>query len=87
MLALTLAAQNVPAQTISVGTLTEARAKVRAFIGEGSIAAHEYGDACGRIERDGTPYARVSFHGRLWALDEAGRETYRAMDDSGRVSP
>ncbi len=73
---------------VPVSSLREARKKVRAFIREHDIAVSEYSSGTtGRIERDGKPYARVSYHGRLWALDEAGRETYREMSDSGEVAP
>jgi hypothetical protein len=71
----------------AVASLAEARARTLAFIREHDIIAGEFGDLCGRIWLDDVPYARVSFHGRLWALDEHGRETYRAMSDSGEVAP
>lgn len=74
-------------KTFAVASLAEARAKTLAFIRERDIIAGEFGDLCGRIWLDGTPYARVSFHGRLWALDERGNETYRAMSDAGEVAP
>lgn len=75
------------AEPVSVSSLSEARTKVAAFIRERGIAAADYGDSTGRIARDGVPYCRVSFHGRLWMLDVQGRETYRAMNDRGEVSP
>lgn len=71
----------------AVTSLAEARTKVKAFIREHDLCAGDYGALTGRIERDGKPYARVSYHGRLWALDEAGRETYREMNDAGEVAP
>lgn len=72
---------------VSVDSLAEARDKVRAFIREHDLCAGDYGTLTGRIERDGVPYARVSYHGRLWMLDEKGRECFREMNDRGEVSP
>lgn len=82
-LKLRLAAAGIATQTITVSSLAEARAKVAAFIRGHDLCAGQYDDTCGRLDRGGKPYARVSYHGRLWALDEQGRETYRAMNDLG----
>jgi hypothetical protein len=87
-LTLSLAAANVPPKTITVKSLAEARAEVKAFIARHDISAAEYNSSlAGRIDRDGIPYCRVSYHGKLWALDEAGRETFREMSDRGEVMP
>lgn len=86
-LRLTLVAANVTAQTSVVTSLADARIKVKAFIQGHGLSAAEYNSPAGCVERDGKPYCRVSYHGRLWALDEAGRETYREMNDRGEVAP
>lgn len=75
------------AAPVPVSSLADALARVRAFVREHGIAATDYGETCGRIERNGAPYCRVSYHGRLWALDAQGRETYREMDERGEVAP
>ena len=72
---------------VNINSLAEACWKVLAFIGDRKIGATDYGDVCGRVERDGVPYCRVSYHARRWALDEQGHETYRAMSLSGEVAP
>lgn len=74
-------------QAVHVGSLAEALAKVRAFVKEHDIAAAEYGDTTGRITRDDVPYVRVSYHGKIWMLDEKGRECYREVGLDGTIAP
>lgn len=72
---------------LPVSSLAEALERVRRFVRKHVISAANYSDACGRIERDGLPHFRVSYYGRLWALDEQARETYREMSLTGEVAP
>ena len=78
---------NLDTKTIQIASLAEARAKVMEWVRHNDISASEYGLVSGRIERDGVPYCRVSYFGKLWALDDKGRETFREMSDDGRVAP
>lgn len=86
-LKLTLVAVDIAEEKLVVGSLASAVKAVRDFILAHGMTATDYGDVCGRIERDGVPYCRVSFYGRLWALDEQGREMFREMSLSGVVAP
>src|SRR5262245_13527123 len=86
-LTLKLGTPNLPTQTIAIGSLADAVAAVRTFIREHDISASEYGGSPGRVERDGKPLCRVSYYGKLWKLDEQGRETYREMNEAGGVAP
>jgi hypothetical protein len=78
---------SVPARQVPVGSLADAVAKVRAFVLEHDVSGGNYSSSSGRVERDGVPYCRVSYNGRLWALGEQGRETYREMNERGEVAP
>lgn len=86
-LILILLAAHITAQTIVITSLSAARARVKVFIQNHDLSASEYNSPAGRIERDGKPFARVSYFGKLWMLDEQGRETFREMNDRGEVAP
>lgn len=75
------------ATPLPISSLFDALARVRVFTREHGLTPNDYGDACGRIRRDGVPFCRVSHHGRLWALDEQRHKTYREMNLLGEVAP
>lgn len=75
------------AMTAPIASLTAARAKVMEHIRQHDLSASEYSTSVARVERDGKPYCRVSYFGKLWMLDEEGRETYREMNEAGEAAP
>ena len=68
---------SIPAQEVQVASIAEAIRIFAAFISEHDLGVGNLGGEAGLVRRDGQPLCKVSLNGRLWEVDETGRETGR----------
>lgn len=63
--------QDIAAHSVRVADLREARETALAFLREHDLGGGNWGPRFGKIMRasDGLHIARMSYNGRLWALD------------------
>lgn len=68
---------SIPAQEVQVSGIGEAVRLFAAFISEHDLHVGNLGGEAGLVRRDGLPLCKISVNGRLWEVDEIGRETGR----------
>lgn len=73
----------IPRRWARVRSLAEARDRVRAFITENNLGGGNWSG--GHVRQSGRFIARVSYNGRLWQTDEAGRQTGYELSPEGAV--
>lgn len=73
----------VPRRWVRVRSLDEARNRVQSFITEFKLGAGNW--IGGQIRQSGRFVAHVSYNGRIWRTDEAGRRTGHELSSDGQV--
>ena len=64
-------------------SLAEARERVQTFITENNLGGGNWSG--GHVRQDGRFIARISYNGRLWQTDQAGRQTGYELSPEGAV--
>jgi hypothetical protein len=68
-------AMRVPARQVGVGNLAEAIKVCGAFISSLDLVVGNWCGQAGLVLHHGKPICRVSYDGKLWAVDQSGKET------------
>lgn len=73
----------IPRRWVRVRSLAEARERVLGFIAEFNLGSGNW--IGGQVRQGGRAIARVSYNGRIWQTDEAGRQTGHELSPDGTI--
>lgn len=73
----------IPRRWVRVRSLAEASERVRSFITEFNLGSGNW--IGGQVRQSGRSVARISYNGRIWQTDDAGRQTGHELSPDGKV--